>query len=260
MAIELISTIVPKNGQSFAIALANDIRGGLHSVETIEERNTIPTDRLAEGMLCYVKGKGMYQYVQDDWNTFTQSSYVVDTYEEMLQLDTTHLPLGTICYVVESGIYYLSKEGWSGFATDNGTGGAGGNVVCYHIGSTPPTDTQLLWIDTTYQELDETFDSVVLDEFRAIFGEMKQAIDTLKIEVATSANTIKNLVSSNDYLKKVVIELEGRIYDLENNINTGGGSGGGDSGDTGDIPVLSILTEDGKPLLCEDGAYLLKDA
>ena len=253
MAIELISTIVPKNGQSFAIALANDIRGGLHSVETIGERNTIPTDRLAEGMLCYVKGKGMYQYVQGDWNSFTQSSYVVDTYEEMLQLDTTDLLLGTICYVVESGIYYLSKEGWSGFATDNGTGG---NVVCYHIGSTPPTDTQLLWIDTTYQELDETFDSVVLDEFRAIFGEMKQTIDALKIEVATSANTIKNLVSSNDYLKKVVIDLEGRIYDLENNINTGGGSGG----DTGDIPVLSILTEDGKPLLCEDGTYLLKDA
>ena len=253
MAIELISTIVPKNGQSFAIALANDIRGGLHSVETIGERNTIPTDWLAEGMLCYVKGKGMYQYVQGDWNSFTQSSYVVDTYEEMLQLDTTDLPLGTICYVVESGIYYLSKEGWSGFATDNGTGG---NVVCYHIGSTPPTDTQLLWIDTTYQELDETFDSVVLDEFRAIFGEMKQTIDALKIEVATSANTIKNLVSSNDYLKKVVIDLEGRIYDLENNINTGGG----DSGDTGVIPVLSILTEDGKPLLCEDGTYLLKDA
>ena len=102
--------------------------------------------------------------------------------------------------------------------------------------------------------------SVIVQEKALVFGEMKQTIDALKIEVATSANTIKNLVSSNDYLKKVVIDLEGRIYDLENNINTGGGSGGGDSGDTGDIPVLSILTEDGKPLLCEDGTYLLKDA
>ena len=244
MAIELISTVVPKNGQSFAIALANDIKGGLHSVNSIDERNTISTDRLAEGMLCYVKGQGMFQYVEGTWNTFSQSSYVVNTYEEMLELDTTLLTLGTICYVVESGIYYLSTDGWRGFNTG---GTSQGNITGYHIGTTPPTNIDLIWIDTTYKELDSTLDSVVLDEFRTIFSELTSTINTLRKEVAIRTNTIEGLTSSNNNLKQTITKLEDRIYNLENNISI-------DKGDT-----LSILTEDGSPLLCEDGAYLFMD-
>lgn len=244
MAIELISTVVPKNGQSFAIALANDIRGGLHSVDSIDERNAIPTDRLAEGMLCYVKGQGMFQYIQNEWESFTQSSHVVNTYEEMLQLDTTLLSLGTICYVIESGIYYLSINGWTPFGTGDVSQG---NITGYHIGTTPPTNIDLIWIDTTYGELDNTLDSVVLDEFRATFSEMKSIIDTLRVEVALHTNKIEGLVTSNNNLKQTITELEDRIYNLEHNISV-------DKGE-----ALSILTEDGSPLLCEDGTYLFMD-
>ena len=75
MAIELISTVIPKNGQDFAIALANDIKGGIHSVNTIEERNAISIHRLAEGMLCYVKNEQkMYQYKNGTWVVFVTSS------------------------------------------------------------------------------------------------------------------------------------------------------------------------------------------
>lgn len=247
MAIELIDTIKPKNNQGFPIAISNDIKGGIHHVDTLSERDTISEDRLSEGMLCYVKEHGMFQYTNGGWDMFSQSSYVVDTYEDMLNLDTTRLKLGTICYVLDDNIYYLSKNGWSEFATNKNSSIGGGGVSGFYIGTTPPRDTNLLWIDTTYKELDSTLDSIVLDEFREIFNEMKVTINTLKIEVANHKNTITGLVSSNNTLKQTVIGLEDRIYNLENNVVI-------DNGNT-----LSILTEDGSPLLCEDGTYLFMD-
>mgnify|MGYP004459288725 FL=1 len=70
MAIELISTIKPKNGGSFPIAEANDIKGGYYSVESIEIMENIPIDRRSAGMLCYVIGDKIYKLndTLDTWN------------------------------------------------------------------------------------------------------------------------------------------------------------------------------------------------
>ena len=61
MAIELISTIKPKNNGEFPIAEANDIKGGYYSVASIEERDRIPSGRRQPGMLCYVLGDKIYK-------------------------------------------------------------------------------------------------------------------------------------------------------------------------------------------------------
>ena len=54
--LEVISEFRPKNGQKFAIADVNDLRGGYIQVETIEEMNSfLSTNKLKYGMLCYVK-------------------------------------------------------------------------------------------------------------------------------------------------------------------------------------------------------------
>ena len=54
--LEIISEFRPKNGQKFAIADVNDLRGGYIQVETIEEMNCfLSTNKLKYGMLCYVK-------------------------------------------------------------------------------------------------------------------------------------------------------------------------------------------------------------
>lgn len=72
MAIELISTIKPKNGGSFPIAEANDIKGGYYSVESIEIMESIPISRRSAGMLCYVIGDKIYKLndTLDTWNEF----------------------------------------------------------------------------------------------------------------------------------------------------------------------------------------------
>lgn len=240
MAIELISTVIPKNGQDFAIVLANDIQGGLHSVHSITERNNISSSRLQEGMLCYVRDEGMFQYIGDEWVSFSQTSYVVNTQEELLQIDTTNLKLGTICYVIEEGLYYLSVNGWSPLSS-------GGSTQGFHIGDTPPEDTSFLWIDTRADSIDSTLDSVILDEFRNILSNMTNSIVELTKQVKLHTNTILQLTSANDNLKQEIRLLKDRVYRLENNMPSVEGD------------KTSILTEDGFALLCEDGTYLLMD-
>lgn len=68
MAIEVISEITQKNNQTFPIANANNIKGGLYSVSTIEERDSIPESRRSEGMLCYVQDEQIYySYIENKW-------------------------------------------------------------------------------------------------------------------------------------------------------------------------------------------------
>lgn len=71
MAIELISTIKPKNNGEFPIVEANDIKGGYYSVASIEERDKIPSGRRQPGMLCYVLGDKIYK-LNDDLNTWNE--------------------------------------------------------------------------------------------------------------------------------------------------------------------------------------------
>lgn len=65
--IEIISQLKPKNNQTYAIADVNDLKGGYIQVETISEMQAfLSTNKLKEGMLCYVRAVEndlhMYQY------------------------------------------------------------------------------------------------------------------------------------------------------------------------------------------------------
>ena len=73
MAIELVSTVKPKNNGQFPIVEANDIKGGYYSVESIEVRDSIPDGRRMPGMLCYVWRDKIYKLGDDlrTWDTFT---------------------------------------------------------------------------------------------------------------------------------------------------------------------------------------------
>lgn len=64
MAITLISNIKQANNGTFALIDSNDIAGGLYHVDTVEEMNQLPVERLKIGMLCYVAGavNKFYQY------------------------------------------------------------------------------------------------------------------------------------------------------------------------------------------------------
>ena len=78
MAIEIIDILSQKNNGEFPLVDSNDIRGGFYQVDTIEERNLIPSIRRKEGMLCAVKSDNIYQLVggidNSNWTVFNSGS------------------------------------------------------------------------------------------------------------------------------------------------------------------------------------------
>ncbi len=82
MPIEIIDKLKQKNNGQFPIVDANDIQGGFYQVDTISERDNIPSQRRKDGMLCYVKNDStrqhVYQLISGQWvrPTFTASNNV----------------------------------------------------------------------------------------------------------------------------------------------------------------------------------------
>ena len=78
MAIEIIDTLGQKNNGEFPLVDSNDIKGGFYQVDTVNERDLIPSIRRKEGMLCAVKNDKVYQLVggigNEYWVVFNAGS------------------------------------------------------------------------------------------------------------------------------------------------------------------------------------------
>ena len=115
----------------------------------------------------------------------------------------------------------------------------------FHIGPEAPEDTSLIWIDTSDEVIGTSFDSQVLDEFRAAYAFLQKQIDDLK--------------ASNSQLKSENALLKNRVDELEEKINSGW-QPTGPTGPTGpvDTDSFEFLLEDGSgSLSLEDGSGVL---
>ena len=115
----------------------------------------------------------------------------------------------------------------------------------FHIGPEAPEDTSLIWIDTSDDVIGTSFDSQVLDEFRAAYAFLQKQIDDLK--------------ASNSQLKSENALLKNRVDELEEKINSGW-QPTGPTGPTGpvDTDSFEFLLEDGSgSLSLEDGSGVL---
>lgn len=247
MAIELISTITTKNNGGYAIALANEIKGGLHTKDTLAERNAISTQRLQEGMLCYViEDKSYYQWKDEQWVEFTVSGgggngenilFRVDTYLDMLNINSLDLKNGYLCHVTndEKGhhLYYYSNGEWKHFNAKHQV----------WIGNTPPDDKTCLWVDTSNMVIDGDAGDITIDNYPTF-------IDTSLIQ----------------YMKEQILRLNNKINELKNQLNeaikNGGiGGNGGNSGGTTTIVTNDtyFITEEGDYFITEDGNFIITE-
>lgn len=94
MGIELISEIVQKNNQKFPLVDSNNIRGGIYSVNTINERDNIPLERRKNGMLCYVSEEEEYYKLNNNtWETLTLGGVGIPIFDqELIDLNKDKLP------------------------------------------------------------------------------------------------------------------------------------------------------------------------
>lgn len=150
--IEIISQLKQKNGANFPLADVNDLRGGYIQVDTVSEMNAfLSTNKLKEGMLCYVKivtnAIHMYQYRDGIWNPWSggggesggASILIVDT---LTELESDDLKIeGQLVFVKEiSDIRYYTGTFWESFSR-------------IYIQSTPPSDKGGIWIDTSDEKV-----------------------------------------------------------------------------------------------------------
>lgn len=75
MGIKLISNIEQANGQDFYLVDSNDVRGGMYYCDNSDDLNLIPSDRLRNGLLCYIEEDDKYYKFKDnEWKEFSSGS------------------------------------------------------------------------------------------------------------------------------------------------------------------------------------------
>ena len=121
-----------------------------------------------------------------------------ETLEKMRNYPETSLRNGIITWNDETNKhYYFLNENtcditlgkWRELKTGSSSSGSGNTnegasvQSNFHIGPEPPTDTSLIWIDTTDNVVNDKFESEVIDELRATLVAMQGMIDDLREEI-----------------------------------------------------------------------------
>lgn len=165
--IEVISQIKPKNNNQFPIADVNDLRGGYIQVDSIEEMNAfLSTNKLKEGMLCYVKNSSdhMYQLHDNQWEVWEVkgtggggvSVEVVDTLEELEDREDLQNE-GQLVFIRElDALRFYNGSYWESFSK-------------IYIQATPPEDKGGIWIDTSENKEHMSSNTVIQDLLKVIY-------------------------------------------------------------------------------------------
>ena len=181
--------------------------------------------------------KRLYPASLDDTETW-------DSYEELVAYATS--PTSYVNQIIGcEGKAYIIRLNESGEKEVHPLMDGEASMFGFHIGPEAPEDTSLIWIDTSDEVIGTSFDSQVLDEFRAAYAFLQKQIDDLK--------------ASNSQLKSENALLKNRLDELEEKINSGW-QPTGPTGPTGpvDTDSFEFLLEDGSgSLSLEDGSGVL---
>ncbi|MGL4373037.1 MAG: hypothetical protein ACRCS6_04580, partial [Turicibacter sp.] len=196
--IDLIGQIKPINNQQFAIADVNDLRGGYIQLETLLEMQAFKnTDKLREGMICYIKegvdGNNMFQLINNEWIPWIvqgsggSSIKVVETLAELENLAFEYK--GQIIFVNEvNELRYYNGTGWASFSK-------------YYIQDSPPTDLGGIWIDTSTNK--EHLNS------NTVIQELLQVISVLEAKVKKLEFAFQSQMDFGDFRNNKYYEYDG---------------------------------------------------
>ena len=177
--LEVISEFRPKNGQQFAIADVNDLRGGYIQVDTMEQMNAfLSTNKLKEGMLCYVKytpsADHMYILRNNLWEVWEgqggsggggSSLIVVEDLEE-LSYKTELQRRGQIVFINDlDDLRFWNGQYWESFRK-------------IYIQPTEPDDKGGIWIDTSENGYNSSSD--VIQDMLSVINLLQQRIRRLE--------------------------------------------------------------------------------
>lgn len=273
MPIEIIDTLSQKNNGNFPLVDSNDIRGGFYQVNSIEERDLIPSIRRKEGMLCAVKNDKLYQLVGGieniNWVVFVSSDD--EGYLKEIT-DTLNKKVDDIILTDDSFLnFYANNVLIKSIKIEGGS-----EITSQEIEQLKNTKVDDITVDTrdgiTYIKLfanDTLLKSIELQtsgESLIHVGADEPTADNCEVWIDVSddeeyigklpdlmLNEIKtiinNLQSEVESLKQKIVEHETRILYLEIN-------GGGNSGGSVDKDYIALTLETGEVLTLETGEIL----
>lgn len=130
--------------------------------------------------------------------------------------------------------------------------GVGAKVKGYYIGTTPPEDVELLWIDTNSNSIDESLNSLIIEELKSIITTQNEKILMLENRVTYletyGGGTIKPANTNYIILEdgSCLLLEDGQKLSIEQTDIT--------------ITVTNLVTsENGEYLITEDSKRILKE-
>lgn len=203
--IEVIGQLRPKNNSNFALADVNDLRGGYIQVTNVSEMEAfLSTNKLKEGMLCYVKNSPdenhMYQFYNGVWNVWKvqgggggeggggMSLVVVETLQELLDNESLRIK-GQIVFVNElNELRFYNGFTWDSFSK-------------IYIQDTPPEDKGGIWIDTS-ENKEHLTSSTVIQELLQIIHVLQEKVNRLEF-------AFNNQIDSGDFTNNQFYAYDG---------------------------------------------------
>ena len=178
--IDVIGQLKPKNNRTFAIADVNDLRGGYIQVDSVSEMQAfLSTNKLKEGMLCYVKtvpdGNHMYQYIGGTWTPWIvegggggEGGSTVKIVDNLTDLENPDLKItGQLVYVKEvDDLRCYTGSFWRSFSK-------------IYIQDTPPSDISGIWIDTS-EDRQFTDTNGVIQNLLQVISILQKKVDELE--------------------------------------------------------------------------------
>ena len=173
MAVEIIDTLGQKNNGEFPLVDSNDVKGGFYQVNTLRERDDIPTVRIKLGMICYVKSEDTTYQLKSltpmEWEELNLTgSMVVSTISERDLIKADKLYVGLSVFVIETMLeyIYIGSGEWKQSSTNS-----------VYVGSREPIDKSVLWIDDEDEEVYATLDTEMYEEITKSIKEIREIAD-----------------------------------------------------------------------------------
>ena len=217
MSIELISDIKQANGGQFPLVDSNDIKGGLYSVDTESEMNSIPIVRLKDGMLCWVKELKKYMRYDSAENSWVDpnfgtgsSSSSIDVVDNLTTISSSSALSANQGYQLNT--YKFDDVSLSGYTLSFIANNTVRRFVQLPQYTLPvASDTQLGGV-IVGDGLSVNSNGVISS------NHIDDIINNLKLSYDSSTGTV-NLTYNNNIISSITIDVSKNNYSIINNLN-----------------------------------------
>ena len=217
MSIELISDIKQANGGKFPLVDSNDIKGGLYSVDTESEMNSIPIVRLKDGMLCWVKELKKYMRYDLAENSWVDPKFGTDSSSSSIDVVDNLTTISSSSALSANQGYQLNTYKFDDVSLSGYTLSFIANNTVRRFVQLPQytlpvaSDTQLGGV-IVGDGLSVNSNGVISS------NHIDDIINNLKLSYDSSTGTV-NLTYNNNIISSITIEVSKNNYSIINNLN-----------------------------------------